>query len=289
MARNPIGRNIGQVFGVFGHVNLTASGDRVGDLFDSTVRLNNLYALEQWIADLKPPPWPADILGEIDENLAARGKEVYTKNNRCSACHPLPPYPLTPKEEKKFGKQFVQIRMIPVAMIGTDPRMMRSVVNRQAKTGNLASLLGGRETVSAVEVMLAITGQVLKRLAKEQQLSEEQPVAFSGFRFPRQPPPNVQAYKARPLDGIWATAPYLHNGSVPNLYQLMLPPDDRDQSFYLGARQFDPKHVGFVDHETPGAYLFDTDSIQKRKATGISGMIEPVISARRIAGLWSNF
>jgi hypothetical protein len=54
------------------------------------------------------------------------------------------------------------------------------------------------------------------------------------------------AYKARPLDGIWATAPYLHNGSVPTLYDLLLPPAQRPKTFNLGSRRFDPKHVGFV-------------------------------------------
>ena len=36
---------------------------------------------------------------------------------------------------------------------------------------------------------------------------------------------DLLAYKARPLTGIWATAPYLHDGSVPTLYDLLLPPD----------------------------------------------------------------
>jgi hypothetical protein len=53
-------------------------------------------------------------------------------------------------------------------------------------------------------------------------------------------------YKARPLDGIWATPPYLHNGSVPSLYALLSPhPDaDRPKSFCLGNRAYDPQTVG---------------------------------------------
>ena len=41
-------------------------------------------------------------------------------------------------------------------------------------------------------------------------------------------------YKARPLSGIWATPPYLHNSSVPSLYQVLLPASRRMQKFYLG-------------------------------------------------------
>jgi hypothetical protein len=53
-------------------------------------------------------------------------------------------------------------------------------------------------------------------------------------------------YKARPLDGIWATAPYLHNGSVPNLDALLRPAAQRPKSFTIGVRTFDPVRVGFL-------------------------------------------
>jgi hypothetical protein len=53
-------------------------------------------------------------------------------------------------------------------------------------------------------------------------------------------------YRARPLDGVWATAPYLHNGSVPTLWDMLLPQSKRPASFCIGSRQFDPIHVGLV-------------------------------------------
>lgn len=56
-------------------------------------------------------------------------------------------------------------------------------------------------------------------------------------------------YKARPLNGIWATAPYLHNGSVPNLWQLLQKPAERVTRFWVGSRQFDPINVGFITNE----------------------------------------
>jgi hypothetical protein len=65
---------------------------------------------------------------------------------------------------------------------------------------------------------------------------------------------SLLAYKARSLNGIWATAPFLHNGSVPDLYSLLLPkkregdPADgqyRPDSFAVGSREFDPVKVGF--------------------------------------------
>jgi hypothetical protein len=65
-------------------------------------------------------------------------------------------------------------------------------------------------------------------------------------------------YMALPLDGIWARAPYLHNGSVPTLYALLT--GDRPEQFYRGNVTYDQKNVGFVADTavTPGAALYDT-------------------------------
>jgi hypothetical protein len=63
------------------------------------------------------------------------------------------------------------------------------------------------------------------------------------------------AYKGRPLTGIWATAPYLHNGSVPTLYDLLLPPEQRPKKFLVGTTEFDPKRVGFVTRDADGNLL----------------------------------
>jgi len=67
-----------------------------------------------------------------------------------------------------------------------------------------------------------------------------------------------QVYKGRPLNGIWATAPYLHNGSVPNMMQLLLPAKDRISKFYVGSREFDPEKMGFDSQQTSRSTLYDT-------------------------------
>ncbi|MCY1432981.1 hypothetical protein D9M71_489990 [compost metagenome] len=68
----------------------------------------------------------------------------------------------------------------------------------------------------------------------------------------------LRAYKARPLDGIWATPPYLHNGSVPNLFQLLSPVAERDSQFYVGTFEYDPKFVGYRTERFPGGFLYKT-------------------------------
>ncbi|OJT17954.1 hypothetical protein BO221_43150 [Archangium sp. Cb G35] len=53
-------------------------------------------------------------------------------------------------------------------------------------------------------------------------------------------------YLAVPLTGLWLHAPYLHNGSVPSLEELLQPPAKRPTSFYRGNDVYDPARVGFV-------------------------------------------
>lgn len=53
-------------------------------------------------------------------------------------------------------------------------------------------------------------------------------------------------YCSPPLDGLWMRAPYLHNGSVPNLRELLQPVDQRTKIFYVGYDVYDPVNVGFV-------------------------------------------
>jgi hypothetical protein len=72
-------------------------------------------------------------------------------------------------------------------------------------------------------------------------------------------------YPGRLLEGVWATAPYLHNGSVPTLYHLLLPAAERPKTFQVGSQEFDPKAVGFVWEKelassTPDKPLFEFDT-----------------------------
>ena len=62
---------------------------------------------------------------------------------------------------------------------------------------------------------------------------------FSNFR-------STKGYTSVPLDGLWMRAPYLHNGSVPSLDDLLKPVADRPAFFWRGSDLFDPVSIGFV-------------------------------------------
>jgi hypothetical protein len=65
-------------------------------------------------------------------------------------------------------------------------------------------------------------------------------------------------YRARPLNGIWATGPFLHNGSVPTLADVLRPVAERPTTFIVGNSAFDPASVGFT--APAGAKGFEMDT-----------------------------
>ena len=70
-------------------------------------------------------------------------------------------------------------------------------------------------------------------------------------------PQVLGAYKPRPLGGIWATAPFLHNGSVPTIYDLLSPVESRPKQFRVGSREFDTGKLGLKQAGDP-YWIFDT-------------------------------
>jgi len=78
---------------------------------------------------------------------------------------------------------------------------------------------------------------------------------FSHFR-------KTFGYANSPLDGLWLRAPYLHNGSVPTLRDLLEPGDKRPKTFYRGYDVYDQKKLGFISTvgEEKGRkyFLYDT-------------------------------
>ncbi len=254
IAENNFARNIGEVLGVFGRVDL----QNPETLFDNSIKGENISRLEGMVRELTAPQWPEEILGDIDQEAAERGYHVYTKTENtgysCASCHALPntegEYPLTPAEDNLFGQKFIQTMNIPLADIGTDPNAANLIFQPfPAETGTLSVFFNDSDVAPSFVIEQFVFGALTQRLFEDLGLSEYERAAYSGFRIyadGKEPAPNVAAYRARPLPGIWATSPYLHNGSVRNMTELLKPADDRETEFYVGSRYFDPVNVGFV-------------------------------------------
>ena len=81
--------------------------------------------------------------------------------------------------------------------------------------------------------------------------SDQRPVPYG----PELPPTYL---KASPLAGVWATSPYLHNGSVPTIYELLSPQAERRTVFWTGGRVLDLQRLGYESGEAPGLFRYDT-------------------------------
>ena len=108
---------------------------------------------------------------------------------------------------------------------------------------------------------LNIFGLIIRdRYYQDRHYSDEARGCFEGFGM-LDLPQVVPGYKARPHEGVWATPPFLHNGSVPNLYELLSPVSERSKRFFVGRREFDPVKVGYVTEPLAGStsgFWFDT-------------------------------
>ena len=242
----PMVRNAVQGIGAFAKYNPDAGWFEE----PSTISLSNQRTLQKLVSKLRSPAWPQDILGTIDHKQAELGEIVFEK--KCANCHA--------EQKREEPLKYIKMTMTPVKELKTDSNMVTNADHRQLQDKN------GEKT----DVHLATKPVSLDIMFSSSHVGEFFPFvgevisAFVhwGSNFGKDE--FGDRYKGRPLDGIWATAPYLHNGSVPNLYQLLVPSERKP--FYVGSRQFDPKHVGFVTDDTSGT-LLDT-SISGNLSTG---------------------
>jgi len=246
----PIFRVLGDVWGGGGYADMR--GTRWLPGYESTADFKGLGDMLAWVKVLQSPKWPETILPRIDAVKAAKGRSLYDAN--CSQCHALQ---LTRKEQLKPYKAV----MVPQEEVGTDPAELKIIEEPVQKTGFLegkkmfyfAGERFGPTTKAKNLLTLASIGAMVRHPIQTvtQGLRD-----FTGTLGAVTK--NTHQYKARPLNGVWATSPYLHNGSVPSLYQLLLPSSQRDKVFYTGNREFDPNNVGQHSDKQAGLFEFDT-------------------------------
>ena len=177
----------------------------------------------------------------------------------------------------------LKLREIPVVVVGTDPaqsQVLRSrMIEAPARFGldprrdlgeawNCGALpdASGKTMPFGLALMDAVD-HIARKSMDQRGLTEDERKAVFGPRANCPNPEPMAVYRARPLDGVWAMAPYLHNGSVPSLYWLLRPADERPRKFCLGARDYDPRRVGYPADPScaPGETLFsETDDMGRR-------------------------
>ncbi len=105
----------------------------------------------------------------------------------------------------------------------------------------------------------------------DQDFSAAQMNLYAGYPWQFKNFKKTNGYANHPLDGIWARSPYLHNGSVPTLRDLMNPVSERPAVWWRGARELDLVNVGYrSDEAAGGTFRYDT-SVLGNKNTGHEG------------------
>ena len=324
-----MGRNVGQVLGVFGEVSIISSAIPPG--YPSSVKMDHLILLEETMESLTSPRWSElaekKILPPLEPSLVKSGSQIYDKE--CASCH------LVIDSQKHGDLASIPVTKVPWNEVGTDPAATLDFSAREVATGPLygrktdyiqgiplcerthadqllahvtvatmmhdlgttagpiAKTIGSqavdgalavvkdffslsphganrsKETDQQVIVSMAAKGATAAEItAALENRSDDKSALYAqlvadgldrhGENRACLEQLESAVYRARPLNGIWATGPYLHNGSVPSLQAMMLPPDERPTTFYVGSREIDSSSVGFVDKESERTMLFDT-------------------------------
>lgn len=284
----PLIRNAGEALGVTALLNLSDAfpQDR---LWRSSVHINTLGWIEELLRGPDPfkaadpaaekkfggllsPKWPSQILGDawrIDPIRVENGRKIYAE--MCSGCHlpavDTPAFWSSGHWEPSGDSKVLNAVTIPLKEIQTDPEQSLVLSKRvvdvpgflKVNTADLqkwwqcevpTASASPNEMVYALGLMTVVDLVARKWMDDEKVPDAERAKIWNLARKNCLNPAPDPRYRARPLNGIWATAPYLHNGSVPSLYWLLKPQHKRPTSFCMGRRDYDPVTVGFA--VTPG-------------------------------------
>jgi len=235
-------RNVTETLGAGATVVLDP--ERTASLFDSSIPVRNMHQLE-WLAYyIDPPRWPTAIFGEVKPDLAAAGRSIFQR--QCAGCHEY-------GDDRRTSTGLIRLGGMRPEEVGTDPTAALRISCPVSDPGALP--IQPKSYTSADSELLkecarvkpgtaftgysfASTAQVAVDNIKQKAyaaagIDKAQHQVMEDFAQRGEPAwrdtlldtkPPFGPYAARPLYGIWAAAPYLHNGSVPTLYDLLLPP-----------------------------------------------------------------
>lgn len=247
-----IQRSIGESIGVGATYN--------PETLATSVPIPNQMRIEEQILKILPPQWPGDVFGEPDAAKVAKGKALFAE--KCQKCH-------TPAGRDDRG--LLEFNLLTLEETGTDPADATNFDKPVYKADG--STVGFAQSIETLLTELQTT--------QKKTMSDAEKALMDTLEAKRSPAKwrdtmtktGGPVYPAKPLEGTWATGPFLHNGSVPTMYHLLLPADQRPKEFYVGSNVFDPEKLGFHynDETTHSEYLkafkFDT-TIAGNRNTG---------------------
>ena len=292
-----LSRNLGEVFGVFADFHPKKDASRllnVNYVDHNSANFHGLNKLESLIKKIGPPKWP----WKLDAALVAAGEKVFNKkdpaeeNESCADCHGI--------KEGKTRSLTHKTWATPLIDVGTDSREV-NLLGSQIKTGVLegAVIFPTKPPLKAVDSAFSVLGTVVtgsifqhylpveldakqqKELNKLDQLkakfaTEVEKLEDLGdlgslddlketFEIKKPTATPSFPYESRVLQGIWATAPYLHNGSVSSLTELLTPSAKRASAFKVGPA-YDIETVGLATEQTKFNFTLKTTDCSDRNS-----------------------
>lgn len=282
-------RNTGEVMGVFADFEPRKGIFPSIVLFtENSVWFDHLQTLEEKVITLKAPAWPAAFA--FNKPLADRGKAIFDAQCAgCHGVNPSKTIPWiwdTPVKavgtDPLMSQRSARISGTGVYQYSPAPRLPISLYGPSAPTADiLVTSVVGTMLNQAISPPYGDDNPIGRALSHDRasvnaaassgpltaNLNVQAPIAAitaNQAEFYKKPAPNgaaaliaatgaapPAAYEARVLTGVWATAPYLHNGSVPNLWELLKPPATRNTRFTPGNRLYDQGNVGLPTDAAP--------------------------------------
>ncbi|MBY0415619.1 MAG: hypothetical protein K2Q18_15705 [Bdellovibrionales bacterium] len=240
-----VSRNVGQAFGLGAIV--TGDLDEKGKLLDSTVNVHNLIELEKLINKVPVPEFVKFFPNQnINKEQIVKGCEVYL--TKCVQCHEANPERVGPTNS------LIDHKMIEADIINTDKEYTKNISKAALGLPFRKALFDFNDKVKdGYYAKNGIDLALQKEYAQEETRGPEffRDTFLGENRFAEKSISEYgniikgKSFVARHLSGVWSAAPFLHNGSVPNLYELLLPEVKRSKKFIVGNLNYDIALLGF--------------------------------------------
>ena len=242
-------RNSGEVIGVFGvlYPQVNPSMTNGYDFLKvNSLNYSGLLNAEELIDKIGSPQWPWGI----DSKKAASGKLIY--NRTCGPeCHEI--------KKGQARPPVTDTWRTPVINVGTDNKYFDAVSQTTVSSGLLSGFTNPLDPLSPTLVpSTGVASLELVGTLNQSAIIQKYPTIDLSIRAAQSK--TGAAFESRVLEGIWAAAPYLHNGSVPSLAELLKPAKSRVQSFQVGS-EYDTVNVGLAARQPnePSSLRVTTD------------------------------
>jgi hypothetical protein len=236
-----------------------------------SIHFDNVAEIQRSLELLRTPKWPEAVFGHLDRAKVEDGRVTYEE--QCARCHTrtgLPPNSLG-----------IVFKERPAFDVGTDPTAYKQFAESAAsRVAGLKRLSGSIYEMRRAQLTAIVGPDVAANYMELYSRGRPNEFALATDQYKDASDANWQksgaAYWASPLEGIFASSPYFHNGSVRTLWDVLTAPAQRPKTFRTGSTEFDVEGVGLrndgrflYDTTQPGkgngGHVFGTDLTQKKK------------------------